>query len=273
MVDKGGIGGQASSSALIRNFLGFPRGISGSRLAQQAYEQAWVLGRALRAHAERDRARAGGDGRLLTTLGERRGQRPQRWSSRPARAIAGSDIPALEELNGAGVFYGGSASEAPAMAGRDVYVVGGANSAGQAALHLAHYARRVTLVVRAQSLAARMSHYLVRQIEASTRTSRSSLRPRSSAAAATGWLDHLVLRSRAARGDETVPADGLFLMIGAEPADRLAPGRDQPRRTRVPPDRRRPAGDSGLAARTRPRSGSRRACRGSSRSATSATAP
>ena len=74
-------------------------------------------------------------------------------------------VPELEELNGAGVFYGGPASEAPGSTGLEVYVVGGANSAGQAALHLARYARRVTLVVRAQSLAAGMSHYLVRQVE------------------------------------------------------------------------------------------------------------
>ncbi len=75
-------------------------------------------------------------------------------------------IPEIEALNGAGVFYGGPASEAPAMAGRDVYVLGGANSAGQAVLHLARYARSVTLVVRAASLGAGMSHYLVREVAA-----------------------------------------------------------------------------------------------------------
>ncbi len=75
-------------------------------------------------------------------------------------------VPALEALNGAGVFYGGATSEAPAIAGEDVYVLGGANSAGQTALYLARYARRVTLVVRAQSLGAGMSDYLVRQVEA-----------------------------------------------------------------------------------------------------------
>ena len=75
-------------------------------------------------------------------------------------------IPALEALAGAGVFYGGAGSDAHRMSGQDVYVVGGANSAGQAALHMARYARRLTLVVRAPSLAAGMSHYLVRQLEA-----------------------------------------------------------------------------------------------------------
>jgi thioredoxin reductase (NADPH) len=74
-------------------------------------------------------------------------------------------VPALEALNGAGVFYGGPTSEAPAMVGRDVYVVGGGNSAGQAALHLAEYCRRVTLVVRAESVGTGMSRYLVRELE------------------------------------------------------------------------------------------------------------
>ena len=93
-------------------------------------------------------------------------------------------IPALDALNGAGVFYGGPTSEAPAMAGRDVYVLGGANSAGQAAVYLARYARRVTLVVRADSLAAGMSHYLVREVEATPNVT-VRLAPRSSAAGAT----------------------------------------------------------------------------------------
>ena len=76
------------------------------------------------------------------------------------------DVPSLETLRGAGVFYGGPVSEAPALKGKDAYIAGGGNSAGQAALHLARYARRVTLVVRAPSLGAGMSHYLVRAIEA-----------------------------------------------------------------------------------------------------------
>ena len=112
---------------------------------------------------------------------------------RRAPAIAGSASPALEALNGAGVFYGGPTSEAPCLAGRDVYVLGGANSAGQAALYLARYAERVTLVVRAESLDAGMSHYLVRQIEATP-----NLEVRSGTevvgGGGDGRLEHLVLR-------------------------------------------------------------------------------
>ena len=102
------------------------------------------------------------------------------------------------------------------MAGEDVYVLGGANSAGQAALHLARYARRVTLLVRAQSLNAGMSHYLVREVEA-TPNLQVRLRTDIVDGGGDGWLEHLVLRDRAQGDEETVDADGLFLMIGARP--------------------------------------------------------
>ena len=98
-------------------------------------------------------------------------------------------------MNGAGVFYGGPSSEAPAMAGRDVYVLGGANSAGQAALYLARYARHVTLVVRAASLEAGMSHYLIREIEATPNVS-ARLRTEIVDGGGDGWLEYLMLRDR-----------------------------------------------------------------------------
>jgi len=126
-------------------------------------------------------------------------------------------VPELEVLNGAGVFYGGPASEAPGMAGQDVYVLGGANSAGQAALHLARFARRVTLVVRADSLAVGMSHYLAREVQA---TPNVEVRLGTEVIGGGGedrWLDQLVLRECATGLEETVPAAGLFLMIGARP--------------------------------------------------------
>ena len=177
-------------------------------------------------------------------------------------------LPALEALNGAGVFYGGPSSEAPAMAGRDVYVLGGANSAGQAALYLARYARRVTLVVRAASLDAGMSHYLVREIEAT----RNPGPPANEIVdgGGDGWLEHLVLRDRRPGG--TVEADGLFVMIGA-----------RPRTEWLPPEVDRDAEGFVLTGAdltgSRPgrwsahRSCSRRACPGCSPRATSGTAP
>jgi thioredoxin reductase (NADPH) len=165
VVDEGGIGGQARSSSRIRNYLGFPKGVSGARLAEQAYEQASVFGASFvffHRATGLDRLREG----LNVSLSDGR-----RISARAVILATGASyrrlgIPSLEALNGAGVFYGGAASEAHGLSGKDAYIVGGANSAGQAALHLARYARRVTLVVRAQSLEAGMSHYLVREVEA-----------------------------------------------------------------------------------------------------------
>jgi thioredoxin reductase (NADPH) len=113
------------------------------------------------------------------------------------------------------------------MAGHDVYVLGGANSAGQAALYLARYARRVTLVVRAQSLGAGMSDYLVRQVEATPKL-QVRLGTEIVGGGGDGWLEHLVLRDRAEGSEETVDADGLFLMIGARPhTEWLPPGVDR----------------------------------------------
>ncbi|HEU5308336.1 MAG TPA: FAD-dependent oxidoreductase [Acidimicrobiia bacterium] len=215
VVDSGGIGGQATSSSLIRNYLGFPRGVSGRRLAQSAYEQAWVFGARFAfmqfvTMLGRDR-----DG-LWLDLSE-----SGRIRSRAVLLATGAEyqrieIAELEALNGAGVFYGGSASEASRMAGREVYVVGGANSAGQAALHLAQYAAHVTLVVRADSLEPGMSRYLVQQVEA---TPRLDVRVATEIVGGAGAarLEHLVLRDRRTAVEETVPADGRFVMIGARP--------------------------------------------------------
>jgi len=215
VVDEGGIGGQATSSSLIRNYLGFPRGVSGGRLAEQAYEQAWVLGAnfafmqcAIGLERERDQIRV--------TLSEHGPVTARAVMLATGATYRRLGVPELEELNGAGVFYGGPASEAQGLKGLEVYVVGGANAAGQAALHLARYARRVTLVVRSQSLAAGMSHYLVRQVEAAANV---DVRLGSEVVGGGGdgsWLDRLVLRN-ADGEDETVAAQGLFVMIGARP--------------------------------------------------------
>jgi thioredoxin reductase (NADPH) len=215
VVDEGGLGGQATSSSLIRNYLGFPRGVSGRRLARQAYDQAWVFGANFAFMQRVTGLRREPDG-LFVSLSESGRVRARAVLLATGASYRRLGVPALEALNGAGVFYGGPASEAPAMAGQDVYVLGGANSAGQAALELARYARRVTLVVRAQSLGAGMSHYLVRQVEA---TPKLQVRVGTEivGGGGDGWLEHLVLRDRAAGSEETVDAEGLFLMIGARP--------------------------------------------------------
>lgn len=215
VVDEGGVGGQATSSSLIRNYLGFPRGVGGGRLAEQAYEQAWAFGAGfafMQVATALDRA----EHRLFLTLaGERR------VSTRTVILAMGAahrrlGVPALEELVGAGVFYGGPMSEGHAMTGKDAFVVGGANSAGQAALHLSRFARHVTLVVRSQSLRAGMSHYLVRELEAVPNID-VRLGAEVVDGGGDGRLQHLVLRESRDGRESTVEADGLFILIGARP--------------------------------------------------------
>ncbi|GAA1640905.1 FAD-dependent oxidoreductase [Georgenia ruanii] len=215
LVDSGSIGGQATYSSAIRNYLGFPRGVSGGELARRAYEQAWVFGArfAFMQRVTTLRAESGMTVLGLNTGGVVAGRSVVLAMGASYRRLG---VAPLEALQGAGVFYGAAATEAPLVAGEDVYVVGGANSAGQAALHLARYARRVTLVVRAGTLDAGMSHYLVRQVEATpnivVRTGTEVVD-----GGGDGWLDHLVLRDRAGGGEEQVGAHDLFLMIGARP--------------------------------------------------------
>ena len=215
VVDEGGIGGQATSSSLIRNYLGFPRGVSGRRLAQQAYEQAWVFGAQFVFMQRVTHLRREHDG-LSVTLSDSGPMRARAVLLATGASYRRLGVPALEALNGAGVFYGGAASAAPAMAGRDVHVLGGANSAGQAALHLARYARRVTLVVRAESLGAGMSDYLVRQVQGEPKL-QVRLGTEIVGGGGDGWLERLVFRDCADGSEETVEADVLFLMIGARP--------------------------------------------------------
>ncbi len=227
VVDDGGIGGQATSSSLIRNYLGFPRGVSGRRLAESAYEQAWVFGAKFAFMHDATAIRRDGD-RLHVALSD-----GGEVSARAVILATGATyrrlgVAEIEALVGAGVFYGGPASEAPAMAGSEVFVVGGANSAGQAALHLAEYARRVTLVVRAESLDAGMSHYLVRQVEGAP-----NIEVRLGTEVVGGEGRRLAgapgpARPRRRGGRRRSQADALFLMIGARPEHRTGCRRSSP---------------------------------------------
>jgi thioredoxin reductase (NADPH) len=214
-------GGQAGTSSMIRNYLGFPRGISGAELAYRAFHQAIGFGadivygqRAVGLHAAGpDRVVTLGDGTEVT--------------SRAVILAIGVawrrlGVPSLEILVGAGVFYGAATSEAQAMKGEQVFVVGGGNSAGQAAVHLARYATRVTMLVRGPSLAETMSDYLVRELEA---TANVTVRYHTEAVDGhgDGRLSGLTLKDHTSGATETVPATALFILIGAEPPHRLAP--------------------------------------------------
>jgi thioredoxin reductase (NADPH) len=215
VVERESIGGQAGSSSRIRNYLGFARGVSGSELAQRAYQQAWIFG-ARFLHTRAVTALRSRGGRHVLTLSD--------GSEASAAAVVLATgisyrrlgIPGLDEWLGTGVFYGASVSEARAHAGQEVYVVGGGNSAGQAAVHLSRYAARVTLVCRRGSLVETMSSYLIDEIDAADNI---EVRPRSEVAGCSGdgLLEAITLRDSISGDSETVPAAALFVLIGAEP--------------------------------------------------------
>jgi thioredoxin reductase (NADPH) len=213
VVERESIGGQAGSSARIRNYLGFARGVSGAELAQRAYQQAWVFGTTFLLMRDVTGLRTEGGDHVLTISD---GSEVRARSVILAMGVAYRrlDIPALERLTGVGVFYGSSPSEAQRFTGGQVYVVGGGNSAGQAAVHLSRYAKRVTLVVRSATLASSMSQYLRDEIDAvpciDVRVSTEVVD-----GAGEGRLEQLTLRS--AGTATSVPADALFLLIGARP--------------------------------------------------------
>jgi thioredoxin reductase (NADPH) len=215
VVDSGGVGGQARSSSLIRNYLGFAKGVSGGRLAEQAFEQASVFGAGfLFMHHVTELVRA--DGGFAVELEGGRSVTADTVIVATGATYRRLGIPELDALSGAGVYYGGPVSEASIYREKDVFVVGGGNSAGQAALHLARYSRHVTVLVRSHSLDASMSHYLIRAIEAAPNV---EVRTRVAVTGGGGSprLDHVVLHDLAAGVEETVATEGLFVLIGAHP--------------------------------------------------------
>ena len=209
------VGGQAGTSALIRNYLGFPRGIGGGVLANRALEQAWLFGANLVLTQRATGLRARGRDRLV---------RLSDSSEIAAAAVVIASgvswrrlgVPRLEALLGAGVFYGAAGAEARAMEGHDVYVVGAGNSAGQASLHLARYAASVTILVRGEALGRSMADYLVQQIE---RAPNITVRLHIEVVGGQGGrrLEGLSLCDRRSGATQDVPAAALFVMIGAEP--------------------------------------------------------
>lgn len=243
VVDGEAMGGQAGTSSLIRNYLGFPRGVSGAELAGRAYQQAWLFGASFQFEH-----RVTALSRRLTSEGTPNGTRNgardvengthdvvdeesedlvvtlsdgTELLSRAVVIATGASyrrlgVPSLEALQGAGVFYTAVASEAQALEREEVYVVGGGNSAGQAAVYLSKYASRVTLLVRGGSLAASLSEYLLEQIEAAENVE-IRLDTRITDGGGEGRLEYLLLEDSASGLAETVPAAALFVVIGATP--------------------------------------------------------
>lgn len=228
LLEREAIGGQAGSSSLIRNYLGFPRGISGASLATRAFEQAWSFGAIPSMAGPVTGLQTSAGGFTLRLAG---GQVSQARSVLITTGVSYRrlDAPGLDSLLGAGVFYGATTSEHAAFAGEHVFVAGGANSAGQAAVNLARYAKQVTIAVRGDSLAARMSQYLIDEI---TATPNIDVRTSTQIAAAegTGKLEALTLTDTKTGSTATMPAAALVVLIGAVPhTDWLPPeiGRDE----------------------------------------------
>ena len=208
-------GGQAGNSPMIRNYPGFPYGVSGGDLTRRACEQAWMFG----AHMVFSQLAVG-----LEQRGDRRVVHLADGHQVAARALIVATgiawrrlgVPRLEALVGSGVFYGAAGTETQAMAGQDVYVVGAGNSAGQTALHLARYARHVTMLVRGDRLARSMSDYLVQEIEATPGIA-VCLNTEITDGHGSDQLEALTLLDRWSERSVTVPAKALFVLIGGEP--------------------------------------------------------
>ena len=215
VVEDEAVGGQAGTSSMIRNYPGFSQGISGAMLAQESWWQAWAFGTTF-VYMRQAESLTGKDGHYRLRLSDGSVIAARTVIIATGAAYRRLGIPALEDLQGRGVFYGAAASEAPAMRGRSVFVAGGANSAGQAALHLARWAKKVTILVRAASLADSMSDYLIREIGA---TPNVDVRYHVQVAGGTGGghLQSLVLQDTATGARRVVSADALFVLIGAQP--------------------------------------------------------
>jgi thioredoxin reductase (NADPH) len=209
------IGGQAGASALIRNYLGFPRGISGAELTIRAYEQAWVFGVDF-VFLQEATGLVSGDRGLAVTLSGGSVVHGKTVLISTGVSYRRLEAPRLAALTGAGVFYGAAAGEASAMQGLTVYIAGAGNSAGQAALHLARHARRVELLVRGKDLARTMSDYLIKEIEHNPKV---VVQTNTLVVDGHGErrLEGLTLRNTATGQERTVPTEALFVMIGAEP--------------------------------------------------------
>jgi thioredoxin reductase (NADPH) len=215
LVERQATGGQAGQSTRIENYLGFPDGISGTQLTDRARRQATRFGAEILTAAYVTGLETRGSSRVVRFAD---GGEVAAHTVVLATGVAYHtlDVPGTDRLTGRGVFYGSAATEAPACADEDVYVVGGANSAGQAAVFLSRHARRVTLLVRDDGLERSMSHYLIRQIRD---TANIEVRPNTRVTGAVGGehLERLRLCDTVKGTEEEVATGFLFVFIGAAP--------------------------------------------------------
>jgi thioredoxin reductase (NADPH) len=229
MIEKEATGGQAGTSSRIENYLGFPKGLSGSDLARRATSQAKRLGAeiitgeaaaSIRIDGAYKYVKMGGGEELICHA----------LVLAMGVSVRRLEIPGVEDLTGAGVYYGAALTEAANYRGQDVFIVGGGNSAGQAAMYFSGYARRVYLVVRSSSLGFGMSHYLVEQIQA---TPTIEVRYTADVVEAYGKnkLEGICVQNKDSGENETLPGAAMFIFIGAVPHTEIVEGvveRDRP---------------------------------------------
>jgi thioredoxin reductase (NADPH) len=213
VIEREVVGGQAGASSLIRNFLGFPRGVSGAELAKRAYWQAWLFG--AKYALAREVTGLTTDGEHHVHLSDGRDVACRAVLIATGMTYRRLGVPALERFEGAGVFYTVT-PDTRVLRGHDVFVAGSGNSAGQAVVHLARNARHVVLLVRGESLEARMSDYLVQEIR---RAPNVEVRLRTEVVGGDGrvQLESLQLRDLAAGTTRAVPAEALFVLVGGTP--------------------------------------------------------
>ncbi|MDX2153079.1 MAG: FAD-dependent oxidoreductase [Bryobacteraceae bacterium] len=214
MIEREAPGGQAGLSSRIENYLGFPAGVSGAKLTRDAVVQAKKFGVEILAPQDAACLRAEGPYRIV---GLREGGEVSCHGVVLATGVQWRrlDVPGMDRLVGAGVYYGAGTTEAVSCANEDVFIVGGANSAGQAAMHFSQYARQVTMLVRGDSLAATMSDYLIQQIES---TPNIAVWTRTQVAEVHGEARLEAITIATKEGESRrVDASALFIFIGAEP--------------------------------------------------------
>ena len=223
VVDRDAPGGQAGTSSRIENYLGFPQGISGMELTTRAMEQAVRFGAEIVRANEPVGAHPTVRDPYVVYLKDGSELRMRAGIVASGVSYRLLEAEGIARLTGAGVYYGTAMSEVRFYRDRDVYVVGGANSAGQAAVYLAGYARSVTLLVRGESLDADMSRYLIEELDALPNVRR-RLGTRVVAARGEDTLREILVADIATGREETLEADGLFILIGQTPSTEWAAG-------------------------------------------------
>jgi thioredoxin reductase (NADPH) len=215
LVEQEAPGGQAGTSSCIENYLGFPAGVSGGELASRAVAQAERFGAEIVTPQKAVRVTVDGQYRGVD-LADGSELRCHTLLLACGVSYCKLDVPGIDALTGAGVYYGASIAEAMSCSNEDVYIVGGGNSAGQAAIYFAKYARHVTMLVRDDSLAKDMSKYLIDRIE---HTDNIEVKTCTRVVAVQGkdHLESITIVNDKTHEEKTLPATALFIFIGAEP--------------------------------------------------------